>query len=1496
MTKAQIDFFHPLIGNWFLEEVGTPTPAQQLAWPKIGSGEHVLVTAPTGSGKTLTAFLWAIDRLAQGVWEGGEIRVLYVSPLRALNNDIKRNLEAPLTAIKKRFAEAGEPLPPIRAMTRSGDTPQAERRKMLRYPPEILITTPESLNIMLTSKGGSRLLGGLKTVILDEIHAVAGTKRGTHLITAVERLTLLSGEFQRIALSATVRPMDRIANWIGGFEVRGRGDAADYRKRAVEIIDGGGKKSYQVEIAYQPPPKLASEPDKKTDSNPIWHLISDKISARIKSEQRALVFANSRRTVERVARLINAGKEHRAVYSHHGSLSREIREVVEERLKSGMLDGIVATNSLELGIDVGAIDEVLLVGTPPSIASTTQRVGRAGHGVGQTSFAKLYPTHPQDIVSASVVIRAMLDGEVEPLTPVTAPLDVLAQVILSMTANEDWNLDDLYDFLRTTAPYHQLSRHLFDLVVEMLGGRYSGTRIPTLKPRLAVDKISNTARARPGTARLIYMAGGTIADRGYFTLRMADSRAVIGELDEEFVWERTVGETITLGVQTWRIVRVSHNDVLVAPYKSKSAQMPFWRADEQSYGFWFGERLGQFLEWANPRLDDTTTMAELEQAHKLDHSAGKELVDYLKQQKAATGCGLPSRRNLVVEHIPATAGQRSRSLTVLHTLWGGRVNRPFALALKDALGVHFQQSIDVTYDDRCIALELPDPMDAGQLLALVKPEKLDRHIRRVLESTGFFGAHFREAAGSSLLLPRSGFGRRTPLWLNRQKAKELLQTVSAFDDFPILLETWRTCMQDEMELETLGNLLGEIEDGLIEISEVTTSSPSPFASQIMWQRTNSLMYEDDTLPGQTSKLHPDLLKEIVFTSRLRPKIPGALARELQDKLQRVAEGYSPRDSAELIEWVKERVLIPKGEWLALLVAIERDHQLDGATILAEIQSRVVSTTIPHSNGVVFVFALQDLPRICALFEEGDPLPLLSPAVDGARACDQTMEDAKKLIGQISKPPGETGDPLAGFLAEWLRFYGPVTTPFIASVTGIPQTRIDEAVDILHDEQLVVVDEITETAPTPEVCNLDNLVRLLRLMRRAARPSFDPLPLAVLPLFLATRQGLGGEGDMDTLQDAMERLFGYGASAELWEQELLPARLDPYRPEWLDALLAQTDLQWVGCDKQKLMFAMGTDLDLFCSAQEEENSSPDLLHQIFPNVPGRFSLLDLHQPGGMGVTELTGHLWDLTWQGAIANDSFAAIRTGIAGKFKPDKKMAKRPAKRSARRMGFSRWKSPRPFPGTWYLLPKAEPIDDPLDMEELNKDRVRVLLDRYGILFREMLAKESPALRWKQLFRTLRIMELSGEVIGGCFFKDIRGLQFISPEALKRLQATLPVDAIYWMNATDPASLCGLGLEDLELPRRIPSNRMVYHGQRLVLVSLRSGKSLDIKVEPDSPHLSDYLEVLKSFLTREANPMRSLTIEEINGQPANTSPYKKAFQQLFETMVDYRSIHLSKRY
>ena len=1515
-TASTLDIFHPLIRRWFDQAVGEPTDVQAQAWPRIAAGEHVLISAPTGSGKTLTAFLWALDRLLTGRWEPGRVRVLYVSPLKALNTDIRRNLKRPLEELSERFRAAGEEAPGIRVLTRSGDTKPAERQRMLRRPPEILITTPESLNILLTSKGGRSLLESLESVILDEIHAVAASKRGTHLITAVDRLVPLSGEFQRVALSATIKPMDVIADFVGGWRLRRTEGGVAYVKRRVSRVRSTTQKRYHVEVrtvstgapSAQPAEAQASA---ELEDDSLWQLLAEDFHRRVRRNRSTLLFANSRRMTERVTRLINDLGAETVAYSHHGSLSREVRTVVEKRLKEGELKAIVATNSLELGIDVGALDEVVLIQTPRSISSAIQRVGRAGHGVGEVSRGVFYPTHGRDFLDAAVVARSILDQDIESVRPIVSPLDVLAQVMLSMVVAETWNLDDLYARLRASWPYRDLKRRQFDLVVDMLTGRYADSRIRELKPRASLDRIDQTLKARPGVARILYMSGGTIADRGYFALRVQDSMAKLGELDEEFVWERSPGDSFTLGAQSWQIRKITHNDVLVEPARRGSTMAPFWRADAQDRDFFLSQKIARLLARFEDRLEDPELVAVLERDYRFERAAADELLDFLRSQKAATGV-LPNHRRLLIEHSSSSPGDDGRDQVIFHTFWGGTVNRPLAIALQAAWEERYPEPFEAFHDDDCLLLRLPRDFDAREVLSLVDPDQVETLLRRRLEGTGFFGARFRVGASTALLLPRTGFRHRTPLWMHRQRSKKLLEAALPYGDFPILVEAWRTCLRDELDLDSLKEMLGKVEAGEVAVEEVRTLSPSPFAASLMWRHTNHYMYADDS-PEATgpSGLRPDLLRELVFEAHLRPRLPPELIEQFRGKVQRTAAGYAPRPGDDLVDWLRERILIPDREWRQLLDAVVRDHDEDEARVLATVARRAAWLELPGAASGA-ACALDSVPRILrALGLELTDVALTGVA--GERLADEE-ESGLRRLWSATEPRAEGDDAerwdlLAGLAGEWLVFEGPVEPRRLGEVFGLGEAPAAELLSVLRESQRVVVDQLTRGAEVLEVCDTDNLETLLRWLRVSRRPSFEALAAAALPLFLAAHQGLAERGDgLEDLQDRLEKLFGYPAPAASWERDFLPARLAPYYPSWLDSLMQGSDLAWVGCGDGRLTFAFPSDVELFAEPDDGPAAGADdgagdeavrdvaILDALFPDRRGKADLAELAERSGRPAAAVSDELWRLAWRGRVTNDSYVAVRKGVENRFQPTEP-PRRPAS-ARRRPGAGRWRASRPGYGSWTAVETPPPPGDAVEADELAKDRVRVLLQRFGLLFRDLLRRELPLLRWPRVFRALRLMELSGEVHAGHFFAGVAGLQFISHAAFRQLRRGLPEDAIFWLSAADPASLAGVDVEGLKgtLPSRLASNHLVYHGRRLVLTSKRRGRHLEIHVDPDHPRLGDYLEVLKVQLTREVQPLSAVEIETIGGEPAGRSPYCDPLSKIFRLTREPRSIKLWKRY
>ena len=1456
LTADPLSLFHPRISQWFSENIGRPTDVQKRTWPKIAAGEHVLVSAPTGSGKTLTAFLWALNQLITGAWETGHLNVLYVSPLKALNNDVQRNLLGPLDQLKQAFDAADEAFPPIRVLTRSGDTPQSQRRRMQRHPPEILITTPESLNLLLSSMGGRNVLAGLSTVILDEIHAVIGTKRDVHLITAVDRLVRLTGEFQRVALSATIRPLDVVSEFVGGYVLDGDPVHPSYVPRPVTTICSDESKEYDIQVRF--PHEAVDQWTKKS----VWGALADEFKNIIGGNRSTLLFVNSRRLCEKITYKINLGEDRPIAYSHHGSLSREIRGEVERRLKAGELKAIVATNSLELGIDIGALDEVVLIQSPPSISSAIQRIGRAGHQVGQVSRGTLFPTHSQDFLEAAVLAQAVLEQDIETVRPVECPLDVLAQIIVSMVGTETWDLDVLYAQLRTSYPYRTLSRDQFDLVLNMLAGKYADTRIRELKPRVSIDRLDNTVAAGKGALLALYGSGGMIPDRGYFHLRRQDTNARIGELDEEFVWEARIGQIITIGTQNWKIQRITHNDVFVIPAHPKAMATPFWRGEENNRRFHFSDRIARFLEKADSSLNDPDYARMLQQENRMDAASAGQLIRFLKEQKEATGCALPHRHHLLVEFVHSGPGGVPGNQVVLHTTWGGRVNRPFGMALGAAWESRFGRRVELFTSNDCVALVLPHELRAEELLSLVTGATVETLLRSRLEKSGFFGARFRECGGRALLLTRDTFNKRMPLWMSRLRSQKLMDSVLAYEDFPMLLETWRTCLKDEFDLDSLGNLLAELESGAITWSVAKTGRPSPMARSVSWRQVNEYMYMgDEADSGRVSRLRDDLIRDVVFAPDMRPSIAPERIGRFEMKRQRLSPGYPPDTPRDLLDWVKERWILPASEWERLLEAMRRDHGLDPDTVLEPIAEKLIRV-LPTGASQPLVAALELLPAVLhALYPGSDPV-----SVESLASVDSAMFSNRKISSDTDGDPDEL---LTTLLGEWLRFYGPVTMEFVANALGVRQERLSLALEELFESKQIISGALVTDRHEDLVCDSENFEILLRMTRSESVPAFHPLQLEWLQLFLADFQGVANPArDAEALFERVEQLCGYFMPAETWETEIFPARVHPYRTEALDTMLRETELGWIGGNGRKVAFYFDPDLDLLhgehalSGTQDSQDTDPAANNSdsmdpaepkgLFPDPMGRYDFSTMLRTSGSSPGDLVRYLWRNVWEGRVSNDTFSVIRKGIEHQFEPEAALsesAKRPRRPHGmgRRSGFSRWKSALPMAGTWFRIPNPDVESDPVESEERNKDRVRLLLDRYGILFRELLLNELPPFRWPQLFRSLRLMELSGELLSGCFFEGIPGPQFISHRAFRTLERALPDDRIFWINATDPASLCGMPLEGLRgvLPKRFGSTHLVYKGKELASdlaterqdpdVSRASGRSANAGISRFSP-------------------------------------------------------------
>ncbi|MSO40688.1 MAG: DEAD/DEAH box helicase [Solirubrobacterales bacterium] len=1477
--------FSAPVRRWFDASFEAPTPAQAAGWPAISSGANTLICAPTGSGKTLAAFLWGIDSLSREPERlGSGVRIVYISPLKALSYDIERNLRAPLQGIGS----------PIGVALRTGDTPQSERRKMRRQPPDILITTPESLYLMISS-GAREILTGVEAVIVDEIHAVAQSKRGSHLALSLERLENLSvtgGPIQRIGLSATQRPLERIGSFLVG------------PNRDCEIVDAGQRKKLDLEIVVpvddmakpgsnviggtatsnppRPVTKGVEHSPERVDPSPIeatlepqsntrsiWPAIYPELLKLVREHTSTIVFVNNRRASERIAKRLNElanddapdlpelpATEHAGnttddavgdveiARAHHGSLSHEERTVVEELLKSGQLPCLVATSSLELGIDMGAVDLVIQIESPKSVTRGLQRIGRAGHGLGEVSTGRIFPKFRADLLECAVVVRRMRTGEIEETVIPHNPLDVLAQHLVSMAALDEWDVDEVEKLVTATEPFRELGREQLENVLDMLDGRYPSERFAELRPRIVWDRAAGTMRGRPGARQLAIANAGTIPDRGLYGVHMPDGRRV-GELDEEMVYEARPGQTFLLGATTWRIEEITRDRVIVTPAPGVPGAVPFWRGDGIGRPADLGKAIGAFAREAvnmEPK--------KLAKEYDLDRRAAENLVAYLKEQQAATRV-VPSDENIVIERFRDEIGDWR--LCILSP-WGGRVHAAWGLALAAKLRDEHGLEADAIWSDDGIAIHMPDadeppPSD----MVLIEPDELEDLVVRELSGSALFGARFRENAARSLLLPRAWPGKRTPLWQQRLKAQSLLEVARDFPRFPVILETYRECLRDVLDLTSLDQLLRDLHSRKVTMVEVETQTASPFASSLLFDFVATYMYEGDTPNAERRAaalaLDRDLLRELLGQEELRELIDPDALEEVVAYLQRTADGSRARDRDEL-----QQVLRQLGDLSAEEAEARVAEGYSAGSMLEKLvkERRVAEVRVAGEQRFI---AAED----AGLYRDalGVPPPGGLP--------ESFLEPVEEAISSLVRRYARTNAPFR--TAQLSSRYG---------VDPLPALRELEAAGNL------VRGELLPGGTEREWCDSDVLRRLRRASLARLRKEVEATDRAELARFLPSWQNVdahraAGAG-IDRLREALIPLQGVALTPKVWERDVLPRRLGAYSPSWLDELCTSGELVWIGAGalgRNDGRCALYYREDVHLAGPPPSNAKLEApegeIHQKIVErlAAGPSFWLDILQLDS-SAEELHEALWDLAWSGVVTNDAFAPLRA--------PRLRATEGGERSGRRFARRRAAAAGTVQGRWSLtapLFEGAPSTGPR-----MRAQAELMLERYGIVTRETALAEGIPGGFAGIYGELQNLELLGSARRGYFVEGLGGAQFALPGAVERLRALPRPDGAYLvLAATDPANPYGTSLPWPKLagnrrPSRAPGAYVLLRDGDAMLHVDRGGRSVLLLSPLEGEELTEALAELATA-AREGR-IEKLAVERLDGESVIGSEVEEA--------------------
>lgn len=1479
-TTDPLSGFSEPTRTWFRAAFAEPTPAQAGAWASIASGHHTLVVAPTGSGKTLSAFLASIDQLLTTPSPQDRTkrtRVLYVSPLKALAVDVERNLRAPLAGIRQtaeRLTPGASGLPDVRVGIRSGDTPANERRTLTTRPPDVLITTPESLFLMLTSRARESLQG-VETVIVDEVHAVAGTKRGAHLAVTLERLdALLPKPAQRIGLSATVRPTDEVARFLGGHA-------------PVEIVAPPAHKSWDLQVVV--PVEDMTEPDsgrpeveeydalgESVDRRKasIWPHVEERVAELIREHRSTIVFANSRRTAERLTARLNeiatgetvdgvippaqimaqsgaaAGSAQLLAKAHHGSVSKEQRAQIEDDLKAGRLPAVVATSSLELGIDMGAVDQVLQIASPPNVASALQRVGRAGHQVGETSKGVFFPQHRGDLAPAAVSVARMRTGGIEALRIPANPLDVLAQQIVAATALDEWDVDELFDTVRRAASYSNLPRSAYDAVLDLLAGRYPSDEFAELRPRITWDRVTGRIAGRPGAQRLAVTSGGTIPDRGLYGVFLVGEGTGrrVGELDEEMVYESRVGDVFALGATSWRIEDITHDRVLVSPAPGVPGRLPFWKGDTLGRPAELGAAVGAFTRELAALPDDQAKARVI--AEGLDDNAATNLVGYLREQVDATRL-VPSDTTLLVERFRDELGDWR---LVLHSPYGTAVHAPWALAinarLRERYGLADQGSQAIASDDG-IVIRIPDT-DAeppGAELVVFEPDEIDEIVTREVGGSALFASRFRECAGRALLLPRRDPGRRSPLWQQRQRAAALLDVAARYPSFPILLETVREVLNDVYDLPSLTALLTRVQRREITVTDIETSAPSPYARTLLFGYVAQFVYEGDSPIAERRAaaltLDQGLLAELLGRAELRELLDPDVLAEVEAELQRVAPDRRARDAEGMVDLL--RLLGPLTTDEAVARAVP-DSPVNEWLADLERARRVVRVRMAYGDAWAIV---EDVARLRDGL--GVPVPPGTP-------------------GTFTEP---VDDPLADLVARYARTHGPFTDQQVAERLGLGAAVVRHTLRRLEAQGRVLTGEFRPTGVGDEWCDAEVLRRLRRRSLAKLRQEIEPVEPVALARFSATWQQVspGGRGlrGTDGVLRAVEQLAGAPVPASALEPLVLASRVRDYEPAYLDELTATGEVVWAGHGPLpgsdgwvSLHLADQAPLTLPDPVDDiDDELQRQVLTALAPGGAWFFRQLS-DSIGSQDDAALSAALWELVWSGRVSNDTLAPLRT-LTRSGRPAHRTRQAPP-----RPGRVARSGPPETAGRWALLPAID--SDPTRRAHATAER---LLDRHGVVTRGAVVSERVPGGFAAVYRVLSAFEDSGRCRRGYFVEGLGAAQFGTSGAIDRLRTFSSVPehdkpVAIALAATDPANPYGAALpwptaadaETGHRPGRKAGAIVVLVDGVLALYVERGGRTL-LTWSDDPELLGPAAEALSTAVRR--GTLGRLTVEKADG-------------------------------